>query len=388
MTTPGRLPRFVAEMVRQLRYRGVLLGVDDCVALRQALAAGFGWSDAAALGELCVALWAKSVREAEVVRAVFRQVNLEDWRLNDPVAGNSAPAPATDAAEPPAIGTPSPTARAASAPVTRPVSGLPAFLPDSVEPDPTLLLLPQYPLSERDVAQAWRRLRRPVRRGPPVELDVDATIRRCARTGVVTPPVLVPPRRNTARLLMLIDRQGSMTPYHGYVDHVRRAITDAARLDTTTVAYFHDIPGRSDDLSVLGHLEDPFSPRLDPILSLIPPLRRGRVYDDAGLTAPRPLTPLIRDVGPRTAVAIISDAGAARGRLDTLRLLDTLALIKALRGQLAAIAWLNPAPPARWPSSTAGQIARHVAMFPLTKAGMYRAVDVLRGRPAKVERPL
>ena len=45
-----------------------------------------------------------------------------------------------------------------------------------------------------------------------------------------------------------------------------------------------------------------------------------------------------------TAVLVISDAGAARRQFDITRLLDSVALIKALRADSAGVAWLNPVP--------------------------------------------
>ncbi|KAB8319444.1 hypothetical protein SD81_011300 [Tolypothrix campylonemoides VB511288] len=39
------------------------------------------------------------------------------------------------------------------------------------------IFVPQFPLTYREVAQAWRRLRRPVRVGPPTELDVEPQLR-------------------------------------------------------------------------------------------------------------------------------------------------------------------------------------------------------------------
>ena len=89
-----------------------------------------------------------------------------------------------------------------------------------------------------------------------------------------------------------------------------------------------------------------------------------------------------------TAVLVISDAGAARRQLDIVRLADTIALVKALRTGSAGVAWLNPVPREQWARTTAGQVARHVPMFPFTRQGLYQAVDALRGRPFLVERPV
>jgi len=124
------------------------------------------------------------------------------------------------------------------------------------------------------------------------------------------------------------------------------------------------------------------------VLGKIGPLRGGRVYDDPDLTKPRALDGILSGVTLATAVLVISDAGAARRQFDITRLLDSVALIKALRAGSAGVAWLNPVPRDWWSRTTAGQMARYVPMFALNRPGLYQAVDVLRGRPVPVERPV
>ncbi|MGC4807447.1 hypothetical protein [Micromonospora sp. DT233] len=383
------LPEFVHRVIRQLRRRGLPLGVDDCDALRRALAAGFGWSSDQAFEELCVMLWARSTAEAAVVRATLARAELPAWnalrlrriRADDTEDWEHQEAPTPEVE-------PTPEYEEWYPPITHPVQGLAMVPPSSGVTDPTLVLVPQYPVTGREIAQIWRTLRRPVRQGPPAELDVAATVAERARTGVATPPVLVPYRRNAARVCMLIDRQGSMTPFHGYVDHLWDTVRRSGRLSALTVGYFHDVPGYSLDRGVLATLADPFRPDLDPVLSQIRPLTEGWLYTDPELTDGRAVDAALAELTPAVGVAVISDAGAARGRLDTVRLLDTIALLKALYRHAGAVVWLNPAPPARWPRSTAAQIARHVPMLPLTRSGLYQAVGVLRGHPVPTERPL
>jgi hypothetical protein len=179
-----------------------------------------------------------------------------------------------------------------------------------------------------------------------------------------------------------------MTPYHGLVDYSCQAIERCGRLDSLAIAYFHDTPGGLTDRSVLNRLHDPFDPRLDSVLPAIPKLSEGRVYDDPDLTEPRDLAELFDSVDVSTSVAVMSDAGASRGRIDTVRLLDTIALLKVLSAIAGATVWLNPAPSRNWRASTAEQIARHVPMFPWTRQGFYQAVSVLKSRPSHVQRPV
>lgn len=391
------MPPFIHEMVALLRRRGLPLGVDDCDALRMALAAGFGWSSHTALIELCVALWAKSAAEADIVRAAFTRVQTPEWTtgpLADPVAvaGGAAvaPPPAVPPAEPiePPVPDPPDPAPELGAPAARHLTWLTLAPPSTGRSDPSLVLTPQPPLTEREVVQIWRGLRRVTRSGPLTELDVAATLDRYANLGVATPPVLVPARRNTTRLLLLIDRQGSMTPFHPYADHVHRAMQRAGRHGTVTVVYFHNTAGASSDRDVLSRLPNPFKPAIDAVLPDVAPLADGWIYDDPELTVPRGLDGVLSSVAGTTGAIVISDGGAARGGLSPARVIDTAALAKALRSAVGSVAWLNPLPPERWERTTAGQIARHLPMFPLDRAGMYGAVDVLRGRPATVERPL
>jgi uncharacterized protein len=386
------MPAFVRDLVARLRRRGLPLGIDDCVTLRTALAAGHGLRSTEALQALCVSLWAASRRDAEIITSTLHLVAPPDWSLAKPrpAAADSAAAPrpsmqATDAYEP----EPSTPADDETLDVARPaLRGGGAEPPRSGRSAPFLITRPHHPVSEREIAQAWRRLRRPTRHGPRVELDVPATVSRYASTGLVTAPVLVPRRVNTARLLLLVDRQGSMTPFHTFVDHVTRSIVRAARLDAITVGYFRDSPGHSPDRSALTSLADPLAVELDAIVDRIPPLATGWVYDDPDLTQRRPLRTVLDSLVPNSGVVVISDAGAQRGSLAVTRIFDAVALGLAVIARRARIAWLNPLTADRWNASSAGQIARHIPMFPLDRDGMYAAVDVLRGRPATVAAPL
>lgn len=385
------IPRCLYHLFLELRRRGLALAPDDFAALHMALWAGFGWESREALCAVLTALWAKSRQEQVVVRQLFDQVvtaeELAAWQMTTLEAAPHDVLTATAT-----LTTTSGTDSATPALVeTRPsaddsLGNVP--MDESRLSRRPLLFVPQFPLAYREVAQTWRRLRRPVREGPRLELDVQATIAQRSRLGLSTPAVFRPRRRNTSRLLLLVDRQGSMTPFHSFVAHVCAAMCQAAQLGQAATYYFHDQPATGADRSLLDALESGPMPALDPLLPEIAPLEDGVVYGDADFDHALPLAPLLATITAMTAVVVLSDAGAARGHYDLERLLDTVAFLKALRRRTPYVVWINPLPPAYWPGSTAAQIARHVPMLPLDKDGLDRAVHVLRGGPYALARPL
>ena len=388
MNAKNRTPDFVWDLVADLQRRGFPLGVDDVRALRDALHAGFGLGSRSALRDLCIALWAKSLDDAETIRSLLDVHQPPDWdadivRPDD--IGLSSPA-TSDATAP----TQSPVRPQAVAEPTPATTTSPSLPPLSSAGVPSMgrrfILHPMYPLTHREIGQAWRRLRRPLRSGPPVELDVDATVQRRSRMGVATPPVVVPRRRNVARLVLLVDRQGSMAPYHPFIEHVTSSILDAGWLERVDIYYFHDVVAQGADQRVLPR--DDLFPRLDGILTAIRPLTDGYIYEDPERTKPVAVLDVLANISSFDHTVLISDVGAARGRYDPVRLLDTLAFLKALRHRTPRHVYLNPVPMSEWAGSTAEQLARHSPMFPLDREGMHRAVNVLRGQPVRLERPV
>jgi uncharacterized protein len=385
---------FLRILYSQLRLRDFPLSPMDFESLRMAMRAGFGWSSPVALRGLCCALWAKSRHEYNTVSTLFDRLDaVPHWNL-EVAAGAEPNDPRTrppdgliggsdDSANVP---TKSPTPTVAESRGTLPAITIEA---DSLVKRP-FVFDPRYPMTYRQVAQVWRRLRRPARFGAATELDLDATIKHRLRVGAATPPVLVPPRRNTARLLVLCDRKGSMAPYHAFCDSVITAILHSGRMEMSVQYYFHDVPEATDGTEH-GLLDDlvGMRPRLDSILSHIVPLRSGFVYADAGLTDLLPFVDVAASLPSSGAVVIISDAGAARGRYDAERLVTTVAMIKALSSGHARCVWINPViRQVQWRGTTAAELARHVPMFPMTAAGMNSAVNTLRGRITDLERPV
>lgn len=381
---------FLWRLFCLVRGHGCALGVDDYEAMRLALRAGFGWASPTALRNLCGALWAKSRQERAIVEALFDELGVEHWTLPDVERRT------IEVASPASTKAPS-SVRAVELPRTAPTvretpkkgGGLPSVPFGGLAGGASgMLLLPQYPLRYREVAQACRRLRRTFRDGPRTELDVDATIEARCRRGVAGPPVLVPRRRNAARLLVLVDREGSMAPFHPFLNDVCDAIQRSAGLARVSLFYFRNCPTSGADDVVLDALSDDLEPLLDPILPLIAPHDEGTIFEDRQMLQPRPLATVLEEEAVSGSVLLITDAGAARGRYDVTRLLETVAFMKRLRALDARHAWLNPVPRERWSGTTAGHIARYAPMFPLDRWGMRNAIDALRGARVRLERPV
>ncbi len=381
--TPQQPEFFLWTLFQQLRRRSFALGPDDYDALRQAVRSGFGWRSRQALCDLCCMLWSKSKREEDTLRALFEQLDVPDWQMLPQgvhTGAGAADRTETDTDESP-VKPVQDSASTQDAQLTVAARGaLPEIKPEGVSfPQHPVVLIPQFPLTYREVAQAWRRLRQPVRTGPPIELDLDATIARRCHQGIATEIVLAPRRRNTARLLLLVDRQGSMLPFHEFVAEVCAAIAQAGNLENVALYYFHDTPAAGADENILTQL-DQLYPKLDAVLPEIAPLTEGILYEDGDLFQPRDLQTILHRDAEGAAVVVLSDAGAARSSYDLLRLLDTVAFLKALQTYTNRCVWINPLPERYWRHSTADQIRRYAPMFELNRRGMYQAVDALKKR--------
>jgi uncharacterized protein with von Willebrand factor type A (vWA) domain len=206
------------------------------------------------------------------------------------------------------------------------------------------------PLTRRQMKQSWRFLRRMVRTGIPVELDIEATLNQIGRQGTLLEPVLIPRRVNRSKLLLLIDQDGSMVPFHGFSARLVETAMRGGQLDDINIYYFHNCP--------LNYLYgDQYS-------------QRAELIDEV----------MSNNLSYYTSVLIFSDAGAARGTLNTERVELTNAFLTVLKRRIRYVAWLNPVPSSRWQGTTANQISRFIPMFELNKRGLDNTISVLRGR--------
>ena len=367
MNTTSDPPLF--ELFTRLREAGLPLGLDEYHQLLHSLQGGFGLPDRSALQRLCAALWAKSDDDERILKYHFEQVMRNIGADRSPSVTPEADDRGTPAAQEPRDEMDEPGAEAPTDPAaaTQPAD-LARHLEDELEvaqvfapgarrdldpPARAYLLTSDYqPVTRRQMKQSWRHLRRPVREGPATEVDLEATIDRLGRDGILLEPVRIPPRVNRAKLFLFIDQEGSMVPFHAMSRRLTETALRGGRLGWTGVYYFHNCPE--------GHLYAD------------PARQHAHAIDDV----------LDRCRAERAGVLIFSDAGAARGGLIPERVKITRGFLDRALQHTRRVAWLNPMPQSRWPSTSAGEIARMIPMFELSQRGLHQAISTLRGRLA------
>ncbi len=401
---PESLP--LLELFDELRRQADLpLGVDEYLVMLQALQAGLGVDHHgddhdAALRRLCHILWTNSLQEQKILDYYF-DLMLEKRRLaakTRAAGGATGAAPGKAESAIPSgkeqegkavaeMSTPvGPSGSAAAGPLTagvgRPPMGVgvgalaraataaavasrPDLVVDETQaarafqaalqaaPAPTrqFVLAGDYlPVTRRQMKQSWRHLRSLMRFGPRVVLNVPATVQKMAHDGFLIEPVLEPRRANRIEVLLLVDRQGSMVPFHILADRLVESAQKGGRLARAGVFYFNNAP-------------------------------RDRLYLAPALVKARLLPDILSHLHPdRTVALIFSDAGAARGRQVQARVDLTAAFLQHCRSAIRRWAWINPLPQDRWAGTTAEDIAKLIPMFPFSRRGLDDAIDILRGR--------
>lgn len=339
--------------LRQSRFQ---LGVGELLAARQAVEGGFG-DTPEALAETLKLLWCHSLSEQSQFDPIWQSLQVRSTSKpseKQPPAEPKSQSPHECGEEPdkPSLSPPpqevageiKPESELASLPVRAP------FAP--VENEDSSALQAYYPISRRLMVYCWRYLRRPVADGPVDVLDEEATIAQATRRGFYLGPVYRRREQNHAHLLLLLDRNGSMTPFHRFTRDLVETARDESSLqpENVNVFYFHNVPATS-------------------------------IYKDLYLTKPIPLQTVLASCDNETSVLIVSDAGAARGYRKLERIRATTSFLFKLKRYTTLVAWLNPMPEARWIGSSAEIIANLVPMYEMDNDGLSNAIDIIRGQP-------
>lgn len=215
------------------------------------------------------------------------------------------------------------------------------------------------PITQRQMQQSLRRLCRRVREGVADELDVKATVNEIAVKGILSNLVLKASRVNRAELILLIDREGSMIPFHIASNHLVEIALHSSGFSKNKVKvyYFHNYPNKSE--LYLNHTN-----KNDKIL----------------------LNEIINNIHPHyTSVLIFSDSGAARKKekkpTDVERREKlTKDFIEQLKSKLNYIVWINPIPKERWKGTSAEFVSQLIPMFEFNHQELEKSMKVLQGK--------
>lgn len=221
-------------------------------------------------------------------------------------------------------------------------------------------------MDHRQFQQAFRKLRQFSTRLdiPKTELDIDQTVSATCNQGGFLKIVMEKPRKNSVKVLLLMDSGGTMIPYTSLINDLFQSVNKSNHLKDVKSYYFHNC-----------------------IYSKVyktPECKNGDWVDTEWL---------FRTYDQDYKVIIVGDAAMApeelyakdgnyRGPNDGMSGLEWLLLLKK---QYRKIVWLNPkmAPgEAPWREAET-EIKKLFPMFKLTVKGLHMGMDILMNSKTK-----
>ncbi len=373
---PNNLPLY--RFFESLKAEGFPLGIEEYFTFLRALQRPLPLQDTERLFFLCQTLWLKPNQNPTLFRDLFEQAITEEWQSKElqtqnPDAKPPAPEPSTD----PKTGQPKDKKEESKPPEEKEeateaweseqinislgnVADNPSapVMGKSSEAEQYNFLFTQnyWSLNERQMKQNWRFFLEMQAEQKSQEIDLPATIQAVAEQGFFDQPIYKKKFINTSQLVTLIDHHGSMTPFHRLSQSLLQVVEQTLkRYEKETrlhqYFYFENVVEQS-------------------------------LFRDVAHTKSVSLEQFYQAFARQNvSVLIISDAGAARGRMQPERIDTTRAWLHSLRKQVSTkVAWLNPVPKSRWANTSAEYVRQMIPMFEVSPLGLNRAVQVLRGK--------
>lgn len=217
-------------------------------------------------------------------------------------------------------------------------------------------------LDVRRIDVALRLLRELGREGAKEELDLDETVDRTAKNAGDLDVIMRPPKRNRAKLVLLMDVGGSMDPYSHLASRLFTAASRSGRFARFRYYYFHNCV-------------------------------YDTVFEDARFHHAVPVADLLAQSDRDEKLVIVGDAAMHPAELlevggsmyfYTRSQSPGIEWMRRLSEHFRRAAWLNPEPETQWGMTTVRVLRSLFAMFPLSLEGLDGAVKYLvRGvRPA------
>ncbi|KYC35635.1 VWA containing CoxE family protein [Scytonema hofmannii PCC 7110] len=344
----------LSQLFIHLHNEGFNLGIGEYLAAKEALRGGWGGSE---LGDTLKLLWCKTREQQVQFETIWESLTPQSNKplpksetLNNP----SPKKPSDFKKESSPLASPQTPNPVPLQPAPSKLSPLPVQAPMTTaaqqQAEEITEIQNYWPVSRRSMIYTWRYLRRPEPDGPQDVLDIETTVEQTAQQGFFLAPVYQRRECNHAHLLLLVDQNGSMVPFHRFTrDLVETALYEST-IQNVGVFYFRNVPA-------------------------------SVVYRDAHMTLPIFLKDVLAECDSDTSVLIVSDAGAARGYSRWERIRPTTDVLFKIRQWTNLIAWLNPMPKDRWEDTSAKMIALLVPMFPMDREGLSNAIDIVRGQP-------
>jgi len=201
-----------------------------------------------------------------------------------------------------------------------------------------------FELGGRQLQQGIRTLRRRTPDKHRKVLDLEATIDKASRQGFLESLEYCYGQKWTTDLLVLVDQGDSMLAFEPF----SRQLVDIIDRDydiEKAIAFFKETPYQHVFLD-----------------------RAQRNALAVSKIAEAPLQPVL----------IISDAGAATGRIDEFRVENTVDFLAQIRKH--RVAWLNPMPRDRWRDTSAEYIAQYTSMFYIDPTELVNAVKLFKAK--------
>lgn len=211
-------------------------------------------------------------------------------------------------------------------------------------------------LDIRQIQMAMKKIRNLKRTGVEEELDLEETIDKTCKNAGELEIVMVPPRKNRAKVLLLMDAGGSMDPYYIVVNRIFSAAHQLKTFKDFKYLYFHNC--------------------------IYDQLYKNMAFRESIAT-----TELLRTYENDYKVVIVGDASMAHselfssgGSIDYYNYNPTPGIIwlKRLRHHFEKSVWINPVDPNYWyVNSTMYYISQVFPMFHLSLDGLDAAVRKL-----------
>ena len=326
------------DLFYQLQDAGMALTIEQYDLLRQAIDKGYGlggWED---LKRVCRLLWVKPCHnyDLDIFERTFEKY-IQQHDSQRPRATNlksSEKTVETSSIKPP-LNLPKIPPRKWQSPSTQELGKVET--PTAVQSDSNLhkevkasnfVLTPKdFPIKLRDVQMAWKLLKKPVRIGWENEIDIEATVERIEREGILADVVMHPRMTRRTELLLLIDDNSAMIPFFPGFEPFIEAIKQS-RITPAKIYRFTSYPDQY-------------------------------LYEWERPTLAHPVTDIFRKLhSNRTIVLILSDAGAATTSYSQDRIEGIFRFLINLSPCIRQLIWLNPLPYERWEQTSAWEIYR------------------------------